>query len=70
MIGWGTKFFGGPASDILMQVPLPIWKREDCQKRFIERIDENRNLCAGAPEGGRDSCQVVFNAFSPIYNLY
>lgn len=56
--GWGSQFFGGPSSEILMEVPVPIWNQDDCQNMFIERIGENV-LCAGAIEGGRDSCQVT-----------
>lgn len=57
--GWGTQFFGGPASDILMEVSLPIWKQDDCQNSMIERMGESK-LCAGAKEGGKDSCQGCF----------
>lgn len=65
VIGWGSKFFGGPGSDILMEVSVPIWSSKSCQNVFIERIGENV-LCAGAREGGRDSCQVNFiRAFLP-----
>lgn len=55
VIGWGSQFFGGPGSDILMEVSVPIWKQDDCQSVFIERIGDNV-ICAGAKE--RDSCQV------------
>lgn len=54
--GWGSQFFGGPSSDVLMEVSVPIWNQGDCQNVFIERIGENV-LCAGSPEGGHDSCQ-------------
>lgn len=57
VIGWGSKFFGGPNSDVLMEVSIPIWKNSDCQNVFVERIKKNV-LCAGAIEGGHDSCQV------------
>lgn len=53
--GWGSQFFGGPHSDVLMEVSVPIWNQNDCQNAFIERI-ANQVLCAGA--GERDSCQV------------
>lgn len=56
VIGWGTQYFGGPSSDVLMEVSLPIWIQDKCKGSFIERISDDV-LCAGAPEGGRDSCQ-------------
>lgn len=55
--GWGSQFFGGPNSDVLMEVSVPIWNNGDCQKVFVEHIGENM-LCAGEMEGGADSCQV------------
>lgn len=55
--GWGTQFFGGPVSDVLMEVSLPIWAQESCRNAFTHRIPDTF-ICAGAPEGGRDSCQV------------
>lgn len=67
VIGWGSKFFGGPGSDILMEVSVPIWSSNSCQNVFIERIGENV-LCAGAREGGRDSCQVIFNRTIFFFN--
>lgn len=54
--GWGTQHFGGPASNILMEVNLPIWQMAKCREVFVERITDNI-ICAGAEEGGRDSCQ-------------
>lgn len=54
-IGWGSQFFGGPNSNILMQVSVPIWNQNDCQNVFIEHIGK-QVLCAGGEE--RDSCQV------------
>ncbi|XP_055908011.1 venom protease [Eupeodes corollae] len=54
--GWGTLFFSGPHSKVLMEVSVPVWKQNVCEKLFVERIDDTL-LCAGAAEGGRDSCQ-------------
>ncbi|KAL9903608.1 venom protease [Glossina fuscipes] len=54
--GWGSKNFGGPHSDILMEVTIPVWKLDDCREAMLERITEGM-LCAGFPEGGQDSCQ-------------
>ncbi|XP_058061841.1 venom protease-like [Anopheles bellator] len=56
VIGWGTQFFGGPHSPILMEVKIPIWSNQDCQEVYINRI-YNTTLCAGEYEGGKDSCQ-------------
>lgn len=55
--GWGTQFFGGPVSDVLMEVSVPVWSQDRCKEAFAHRIQDTV-ICAGAPEGGRDSCQV------------
>lgn len=57
VIGWGTQFFGGPYSNILMEVSVPIWSHEECQAAYNQRIHDTV-LCAGSSEGGQDSCQV------------
>ncbi|XP_020295935.1 proclotting enzyme-like isoform X2 [Pseudomyrmex gracilis] len=54
--GWGTQYYGGPASTVLMEVSLPVWPQEQCIRSFTQRIP-NTTLCAGAYEGGRDACQ-------------
>ncbi|GAB0098484.1 venom protease [Sergentomyia squamirostris] len=54
--GWGTQFFGGPQSDVLMEVSVPVWKHNDCVDAFTNRIDSTV-MCAGGFDGGRDSCQ-------------
>ncbi|XP_068619886.1 venom protease-like [Battus philenor] len=56
VIGWGMKSFGGPHSDVLMEVSVPVWEQKKCQDSFVATVFEE-NICAGAPEGGRDSCQ-------------
>ena len=56
IIGWGTQFFGGPYSNTLMEVIVPIWSQRRCELSFTQRITDVF-LCAGAFEGGRDSCQ-------------
>lgn len=55
--GWGSLDFGGPYSDVLMEVAVPIWKNDECQNSFVERIGAGM-LCAGSRYGGKDSCQV------------
>lgn len=49
--------FGGPDSDVLMEVSVPVWSKNDCQSSYIERISD-AVVCAGDKNGGRDSCQV------------
>ncbi|XP_050089164.1 proclotting enzyme-like [Anopheles aquasalis] len=56
VVGWGTQFFGGPYSPILMEVKVPIWANRECQEVYINRIFDT-SLCAGEYEGGKDACQ-------------
>lgn len=56
VIGWGTQFFGGPHSPVLMEVTVPIWKNDDCQEKYAHKIQETV-MCAGASQ--IDSCQVT-----------
>ncbi|KPI98729.1 Proclotting enzyme [Papilio xuthus] len=56
VIGWGTKFYGGPHSDVLLEVSVPVWEHSKCQESFTATVFEE-NMCAGGPEGGKDSCQ-------------
>ena len=56
--GWGTTSYSGQTSDVLLEVLLPIWKLEDCQKSYTQPISD-KQMCAGYKQGGRDSCQVM-----------
>ncbi|KAK0085021.1 hypothetical protein PV325_005947 [Microctonus aethiopoides] len=56
VIGWGSQYYAGPSSSILMEVPVPVWPHNLCANSLVQRIPQ-RVLCAGAYEGGRDSCQ-------------
>lgn len=62
--GWGSQFFAGPNSDVLMEVSVPIWNQADCQNAFIERIGDNV-ICAGGEN--RDSCQVGVLEYYLLY---
>lgn len=56
--GWGLTAQGGKASDVLLQVDLPIVSDADCAR--LDEIPESeaaKMLCAGRTEGGIDSCQ-------------
>jgi len=57
--GWGTTSSGGPSSDVLLQVEVPIVSTSDCNSStsYNGGITVNM-LCAGSIEdGGIDSCQ-------------
>ncbi|XP_023173479.2 trypsin [Drosophila hydei] len=55
--GWGAIKVGGPTSDTLQEVQVPILSQDDCRKsRYGNKITDNM-LCGGYDEGGKDSCQ-------------
>ncbi|CAK1545544.1 unnamed protein product [Leptosia nina] len=56
VIGWGTQSYGGPTSDVLMEVSIPVWNHEECVKSFTDSVFDE-TLCAGDKEGGKDACQ-------------
>ncbi len=59
VIGWGdTRENGqvGTYSDPLMQVSVPIVSNQACNVVYPGQITDNM-MCAGYPEGGKDSCQ-------------
>jgi trypsin len=59
-IGWGRTSFGGPASDKLLEVKVPVFDHETCKSNYGKRgavIDEEKQVCAGYPEGQKDTCQ-------------
>ncbi|XP_058444136.1 transmembrane protease serine 9-like [Malaya genurostris] len=56
--GWGTTTQGGDVSSTLQEVTVPVMSNEECRKSAYgeTRITDNM-LCAGYPEGEKDSCQ-------------
>ncbi|KAL4112620.1 hypothetical protein QTP88_016370 [Uroleucon formosanum] len=54
--GWGQVVYKGNVSAVLLEVTVPIWEHEKCVKAFSQPIFKT-NLCAGAYEGGKDSCK-------------
>jgi hypothetical protein len=64
--GWGTLSYGGPVSAVLMEVAVPVWNQQRCVRRYTQPIIET-NLCAGAYEGGKDSCQVRSSLYYCIH---
>jgi len=56
VIGWGNRSTSGQDfPNILHQVVVPLYDREECKKAYPELTDQM--LCAGLAEGGKDSCQ-------------
>jgi len=59
--GWGAVSFKGPTSSILQEVQLPVLSTSDCQisyqQNFPNQVFDNRVLCAGYLQGGKDACQ-------------
>lgn len=54
--GWGTIYYGGPVSQTLQEVTIPVWNNKDCDDTYEQTIVDTV-LCAGAKTGGKDSCQ-------------
>ncbi|XP_045763669.1 transmembrane protease serine 9-like [Maniola jurtina] len=53
--GWGATSENGDVSPTLMAVEVPTVSTEDCNKVYGDIT--RRMICAGVPEGGKDSCQ-------------
>lgn len=56
VIGWGATSEGGNQSNSLLQVTVPIITEQQCNQQYQGIIDE-RQVCAGLRNGGKDSCQ-------------
>lgn len=55
--GWGATSEGGSTSSQLLEVDLPIISDADCAAYYGSSTVGSVELCAGVPEGGKDSCQ-------------
>ena len=53
--GWGTTSEGGGVSKNLMKVTVPFVDKQTCLKAYSDVTDSM--ICAGYPQGGKDSCQ-------------
>ncbi|XP_022222986.2 trypsin-1 [Drosophila obscura] len=56
--GWGALSEGGPISDTLQEVEVPILTQQECRNsNYGDKITDNM-ICAGlVDQGGKDSCQ-------------
>ena len=58
--GWGVTKQYGTSSDVLNEVTVPIMSNKDCRMtRYGQKKITDNMLCAGFPEGKKDSCQVI-----------
>jgi len=81
--GWGQTEFGGPFSPDLLKVDLTITPAKSCNDTFSGG-DENKlprgivddsMICAGHPEGGKDTCggdsggpiQIIHSNYTCMY---
>ena len=55
--GWGLTSDGGRGATILQEARLPIMSNTTCRNAWGPYYDQNTQLCAGYPEGGKDTCQ-------------
>ena len=57
--GWGTTAPGGSTSAVLMQAQVPLIGSSDCanQSAYSSSQLSSNMICAGYPQGGKDSCQ-------------
>ena len=54
--GWGYTEENGEIPNVLRKVTVPLVSAEACSASYPGQITD-RMLCAGLPEGGKDSCQ-------------
>ncbi|KAM0734724.1 Trypsin-1 [Formica fusca] len=56
--GWGAINEGGPVSNTLQEVVVPILSNAECRAtKYPSRKITDNMLCAGYKQGGKDSCQ-------------
>ena len=55
-VGFGFTKENGNISEPLLEVEVAVVDMETCLKELPGVVDENFHLCAGVPQGGKDSC--------------
>ncbi|AHH97898.1 serine protease [Kutzneria viridogrisea] len=56
-LGWGDVKEGGPDSDTLRKVTVPVTTDQVCSAAYNSRYVADKMVCAGLDAGGKDSCQ-------------
>lgn len=57
--GWGTLYEDGKPSCLLQEVEVPVMSLQDCRNTsYSPRMISDNMMCAGYPDGKKDSCQV------------
>ncbi|GIZ38374.1 hypothetical protein CKM354_000179200 [Cercospora kikuchii] len=64
--GWGATYNNGPATEDLMAVQVPVVHPDTCADVLFPQPFTENMICAGYPEGGRDSCQG--DSGGPLYD--
>ena len=63
--GWGTLHEDGKPSCLLQSVDVPVMSQQDCRNTsYSPRMISDNMLCAGYPQGGKDSCQVINTTYT------
>uniref|UniRef100_A0A8D8E534 Venom serine protease Bi-VSP n=1 Tax=Culex pipiens TaxID=7175 RepID=A0A8D8E534_CULPI len=59
--GWGTTSYRGPTANRLQEVQVIVLPTDQCafnyKLYFPDQVFDDKVLCAGFPQGGKDSCQ-------------
>ncbi|XP_067407694.1 plasma kallikrein isoform X1 [Emydura macquarii macquarii] len=57
VIGWGYTKEQGQVEDTLQKAPVPLVSNEECKARYKEYGINDKTICAGYREGGKDACK-------------
>ena len=66
VIGMGYTQEGGPTSEVLNYVDVLAYSDSDCIASYGSSVLPEAMLCAGWPQGGKDSCNGDSGA--PLFN--